>query len=102
MSRHTTFDLLADVPEFNGKAEELDLFILHIDGLRKIRTTTGPSFLKLFDLRIRNKIICKANISLINNGNPLEWETIKIILETNFGIYENIETIVNKNKSRRM
>ncbi|CAD7002171.1 unnamed protein product [Ceratitis capitata] len=73
MSRHTTFDLLADVPEFNGKAEELDLFILHIDELRKITTTTEPSFLKLLDLRIRNKIIGSRNVNSqqLDQQNPL-------------------------------
>lgn len=95
MATYNLFDFLKSVPEFDGKTEDLSLFIQYIEEVRKHAETPQ---LVLFDLKIRHKIIGKANIALINNNNPTNWEEIKTILMTNFCITESIESIVNKIK----
>lgn len=90
------FDLLASVPEFNGKPEELNIFVQHIDEVRRYAEEAQT---KLFDLRIRTKIVGRANIAMINNNSPMNWEEMKIILKANFNISESIESIVNKIKT---
>ena len=89
------FDLLEGVPEFDGKTEDLQMFTKHVEEIRKF---VDPSFLLLFDLRVRNKIVSKANIALINNNNPSKWDEIKVLLRIYFNISESVESIVNKIK----
>lgn len=93
MATANVFDLLASIPEYNGKPEELNIFIQHIDEIRSHAMET------LFDLRIRTKIVGRANISMINNRSPVKWEEIKIVLRSNFNISESSESIVNKIKT---
>lgn len=90
------FTLLGGVPEYDGKPEELEIFIKHID---EIRQHAEPAMITLFDIRIRNKIVGRANIALINNNNPFGWDGIKLILKANFNISESVESLVNKIKT---
>lgn len=96
MASYNVFDFLKSVPEFDGKAEDLSLFIKYIEEVRQYADTQQ---LVLFDLKIRHKIVGNANIALINNNNPTRWEEIKYILKTNFCISESIESIVNRIKT---
>lgn len=96
MAVYNVFDFLKSVPEFDGKTEDLPLFITYIEEVRQY--AEGPQ-LVLFDLKIRHKIVGKANIALINNNNPMKWEEIKSVLQTNFTITESIESIINKIKT---
>lgn len=99
MPTYNIFDLLKSVPDFDGKEEDLTLFIEYIVDVRQ---HAEASYLRLFDLRIRHKIVGKANISLINNNNPTDWNNIKAVLKSNFCITESIESIVNKIKTSEM
>lgn len=90
------FQLLADVPKFDGKPEELEMFIKNIEGVRQLVEAT---FIELFDLRIRNKIVGAANISLINSNNPTRWEEVKVVLRINFIISDSVENLINKIKT---
>lgn len=90
------FNLLEGVPVFDGKPEELEIFILNVEEIRKF---FEASLITLFDLRVRNKIVSKANIALINNNNPIKWEEIKVILRVNFNISDSVESIVNSIKT---
>lgn len=96
MATYNIFDFLSSVPEFDGKAEELSLFIRYIEEVRQHAETPQ---LTLFDLKIRHKIIGKANIALINNNNPMNWDEIKTVLKSNFNVSESIEGLVNKIKT---
>lgn len=93
------FQLLAGVPEFDGRAEELQMFTTHVDEIRKHVHTEQ---LTLFDLRVRNKIVARANVTLINNNNPLKWDEIKVILRINFNISDSVESIINKIKTAEL
>lgn len=95
----SAFDLLVGVPEFDGKAEELEMFTKNVDEIRKL---VHESLLTLFDLRVRSKIIAKANITLINNNNPTRWEEVKLLLRINFNVTESIESIINKIKTAEL
>lgn len=90
------FDVLAGIPDFGGKPEELSNFLEHVDEVRKF---ADAALITLFDLRVRHKIIGRANIALINSNNPSKWDDMKIILKTNFTINESIESIINKIKA---
>ena len=87
------FDLLEGVPGFDGRAEDLEMFTKHVVDIRKF---VDVSLLVLFNLRVRNKIVSRANIVLINNNNPTKWADIKVLLRINFNISENINSIINK------
>lgn len=63
------------------------MFIINVDRIRKHVDT---KFLALFDIRIRYRIVNDANITLINNGNPTDWEEVKVILKENFKIYNRV------------
>lgn len=90
------FSLLDGLPEFDGKPEELDMFLKHVEEIRK---HIDVAFISLFDLRVRNKIISKANVTLINNNNPTNWDEIKVILRINFNISDSLESIINNIKA---
>ena len=89
------FDFLQGVPEFDGRTEDLVMFTKHVEEIRKF---VDPSLLLLFDLMVRNKILSKANIALINNNNPSKWNETKVLLKIYFNISESVESIVNKIK----
>lgn len=95
MATANIFDLITSIPEFNGKPEELHLFIQQIEEVRKY---VNPEFYSLFDIRVRNKIVSNASTALIDINNPSSWEEIKEVLRTNFSISESIEAIINKMK----
>lgn len=61
------FKLLEGVPLFRGKAEELQIFITRID---EVRENVNQTLLRIFDIRIRYKIVSEANFVMINNGSP--------------------------------
>lgn len=90
MATANIFDLLASVPEYKGKPEELNIFIQPIDEIRSHAMETHKT---LFDLRIRTTIVGRANIAMINNRSPINWEDIKIVLRAN--LLENYR--VNQN-----
>lgn len=71
MATLSVFEFLKSVPDFDGKAEELPLFIKSIE---EIRQYVGGKCLTLFDLKIIHKIVNKANIALINNNSPTNWD----------------------------
>lgn len=54
------FQLIEDVPDFDGKAEELEIFMKIVEEIRK---HVNADRLKLFDLTVRNKCV-RANIIL--------------------------------------
>lgn len=99
MATLSVFDFLKSVPNFDGKAEELPLFIKSIE---EIRQYVEGTCLTLFDLKIIHKIVNKANIAPINNNSPTNWDEIKSILKANFCINESIESIINKMKISEM
>lgn len=99
MAEYNIFEFLKSVPEFDGRAEDLTLFIQYIE---EVRQHAVGAQLTLFDLRIRHKIVGKANVALINNNNPTQWGDIKHVLKTNFTITDSIESLVNKIKTAEL
>lgn len=99
MSTNNIFDFLKRIPGFDGKPEELPLFIQSIEELRQY---VEDPIITLFDLQIRHKILNEANIALINNNSPTNWEEIKKVLKSNFSITESIESLVNQIKTSEM
>lgn len=93
------FQLIANIPQFDGKPEDLQVFISNVD---TIRLRVAAENLDVFDLNIRNKCVGKANITLVNNNNPTRWENIKVILRVNFNISDSIESIVNRIKTAEL
>lgn len=83
------FKLLEGVPLFRGKAEELQIFITRID---EVRENVNQTLLRIFDIRIRYKIVSEANFVMINNGSPTNWDDIKKILRENFKVNDNYVT----------
>lgn len=74
---------------------------MFIKNVEAVRQHVEATYIELFDLRIRNKIVDQANISLINN-NPIKWEDVKVILRINFNISESIENIISKIKTAEL
>lgn len=80
----SAFERLKSVPKFDGKAGELSMFILRVNEIRK---HVAETFLTIFDISIRHRIVKEANFTLINNGSPTNWEIVRKILKENFKVH---------------
>lgn len=91
--------LVDGVSDFTGLPEDLELFIKRIANIYLLAGNLDERLKRILDLRIRQKIKKEANVTLINNNNPMNWPEIKLILKTSFYINESIECIIYQIKT---
>lgn len=91
-------DVVNSIGSYTGLPEELDLFIKQVDYVYNYIQDLDEMSKGFLELKIRQKIKDRANLILINNNNPTQWEEIKSILKENCSVNESIENLINKIK----
>ncbi|XP_055387407.1 uncharacterized protein LOC129616012 [Condylostylus longicornis] len=87
---------IQNLPEFNGKGEELYSFIELVDDICPLILRYDPSSQKILLNKVRSKVIGSAREVLEINNNIQSWSEIKSVLINNFGDSKTVLQIYDK------